>query len=52
MSSFEIPPSEFAKVNDSNMIIDDFMQKPIGLKALLNKVTDQLDHKGEAERGY
>ncbi len=51
MSSFEIPPSEFSKVNDTNMIVDDFMQKPVGLKALLNKVTKQLDHKGEDERG-
>ncbi len=51
MSSFEIPPSEFSKVNDSNMIVDDFMQKPVGLKALLNKVTKQLDRKGEDERG-
>ena len=51
MSSFEIPPSEFSEVNNSNKIIDDFMQKPVGLKALLNKVTKQLDHKGEDDRG-
>lgn len=51
MSSFEIPSSEFSKVNASNMmIVDDFMQKPVGLKALLNKVTKQLDHKGEEDR--
>jgi DNA-binding NtrC family response regulator len=50
MSSFEIPPPEFSKVNASNMIVDDFMQKPVGLKALLNKVTKQLGHKGEEER--
>ena len=43
MSAFEITETEFAKVSDSKTGIDGFMKKPVGLKALLNIVTKQLD---------